>query len=86
MAPAPADSPKTVTFAGSPPNVAISSCTQRRVATLVEQAAVGRRAVELRVALDPDPVVGGHHHHSAPGQRRAVVVGLGREPNRYAPP
>ena len=41
----PADSPKTVTLCGSPPNAAMLSCTQRQGSQLVAQAPVPQHAV-----------------------------------------
>ena len=43
---------------------------------LVEQTPVGRSSLDLREALDPDPVVERHHHDAAvPGEPAAVVLG-----------
>ena len=38
---APADSPKTVTLAGSPPKAAMLSCTHSQGRDLIQQAQVG---------------------------------------------
>ena len=77
---APADSPATVTRAGSPPNAAMLSCTHRRAGQLVEQAQVGDAVVEVQEALGGQPVVDAHAHHAVPGEGRAVVVGHRRRP------
>ena len=74
---APADSPNNVTFAGSPPNAAMFSFTQRSSVDLVAQAPVARSAVvigtEPGVSEEPErakSIVDGDHDGALGGQVR----------------
>ena len=68
--PPPADWPKTVTRAGSPPNARDVVAHPLQRGDLVEQAAVGGRALDLREALDAHAVVEGDQHDAASRARR----------------
>ena len=74
--PPPADSPKTVTRPGSPPNASDVVTDPLQGGDLVEQAPVGGRPLDLREALDADAVVERHHDDAAvPREAAAVVFG-----------
>ena len=77
--PPPADSPKTVTRSGSPPNAAMLSRTHSSAATWSSRPRLAGAPSIWREALDADPVVEGHHDDAAvAGQPAAVVLGQAR--------
>ena len=71
--PPPADSPKTVTLAGSPPSVADVVAHPAQRLGLVEQPAVRRAAGHRGEPEGTDAVGHGHDDHAARRERGAVV-------------
>ena len=82
--PAPADSPNTVTFVGSPPNAAMLSSYRGKCGQLVAEPAVGvpgPRSVPAEPAEPPEPehpepVVDLDDDHALVGGQAGPVVGL----------
>ena len=76
---APADSPKTVTLAGSPPKAAMLSRTHSRAATWSSRPRLAVPSLQVQEPVGPDPPVDDHADDAVAGEVTAVVRRLHTE-------